>query len=183
MRPAIFLDRDGTINEEVHYLSHPDQVRLISGAAEAITVLRAAGYLIVVITNQSGLSRRFFTQETLDKIHARLRHELARDDAWLNGIYVCPHHPDDGCDCRKPGSRLFQEAAHDHGIDLTRSLMIGDRATDLLSARNLNMRGILVRTGYGASQLESVMGWTDFQPAYVADDLLDAARWLLTGHR
>jgi D-glycero-D-manno-heptose 1,7-bisphosphate phosphatase len=183
MRTAIFLDRDGTINEEVHYLSHPDQLRLISGAAEAIKQLRAAGYLIVVITNQSGLTRKYFTQETLDEIHARLRSELARHDAWLDGIYYCPHHPDDGCDCRKPGSRLFQQAADDHDIDLTPSVMIGDKDTDVLAARNLNMRGILVRTGFGASQLDAVMGWNDFQPSYIADDLLDAANWLLAAHQ
>ena len=182
MRPAIFLDRDGTINEEVHYLSHPDQLRLISGAAAAIKQLRAAGYLIVVITNQSGLSRRYFTPETLDEIHARLRAELAHHDAWLDGIYICPHHPDDGCVCRKPGPRLFQQAAQDHDINLTRSVMIGDKDTDVLAARNLNMRGILVRTGFGVSQLDTVKRWSDFQPSYIADDLLDAANWLLATH-
>ena len=179
MRSAIFLDRDGTINEEVHYLSHPDQVRLIPGSAEAIRKLRAAGHAIVVVTNQSGLKRKYFTQDTLDKIHARLSAELAQHGAWLDGIYVCPHHPDDGCECRKPGARLYEQAAREHDIDLARSVMIGDKDTDVLAARNHNMRAILVRTGYGANHVEAISRWKDYQPAYVADDLLDAARWLL----
>lgn len=179
MQPAIFLDRDGTINEEVHYLSHPDQVRLIAGAAEAIRELRAAGHAIVVVTNQSGLTRNYFSRQTLDEIHARLRAELAQHGAWLDGIYVCPHHPDDGCECRKPGSRLYEQAAHEHNLDLPRSVMIGDKDSDVLAARNLNMRGILVRTGYGSNHVEAISRWSDFQPAYIADDLLDAARWLL----
>ena len=179
MRPAIFLDRDGTINEEVHYLSHPDQVRLIAGSAEAIRELRAAGHAIVVVTNQSGLTRKYFNQETLDQIHARLRAELAQHDAWLDDIYVCPHHPDDGCECRKPGSQLYERAAREHQIDLAHSVMIGDKDTDVLAARKLNMRGILVRTGYGANQIDAISRWSDYQPAYIADDLLDAARWLL----
>jgi histidinol-phosphate phosphatase family protein len=181
MRTAIFLDRDGTINEEVHYLNHPDQLRLICGAAEAIKLLRAAGFMIVVVTNQSGVARGYFTPATLDDIHRRLRVALAREGAWLDGIYVCPHHPDDGCDCRKPGSRLFQMAASEHDIDLNRSVIIGDKYTDVLAGQSLSMRGILVRTGFGASQLESSACWTDFQPTYIADDLLDAARWLLAG--
>lgn len=179
MRTAIFLDRDGTINEEVHYLSHPDQLHLINGAAEAINQLHAAGHLVFVVTNQSGLTRQYFTRRTLDEIHARLRSELAKHEAWLDGIYICPHHPEDGCECRKPRAKLFEQAAREHAIDLAHSVMIGDKDTDVLAARNLNMRGILVRTGFGAGQLETIKGWSDYQPAYIADDLLAAAQWLL----
>src|SRR5713226_7491643 len=101
MRPTIFLDRDGTINIEVNYLKSPDELRLIDGAAEAINHLRAAGYAIIVVTNQSGIARRFMTSETLEAIHQKLRDELAARGAHVDGIYACPHHPDDGCECRK----------------------------------------------------------------------------------
>lgn len=179
MRPAVFLDRDGTLNVEVVYLRSPDQVRLIDGVPQALNALRDAGYALIVITNQSGLARGYFDAATLDAIHARLTGALAVQGARVDGIYVCPHHPDDNCECRKPRSRLFQRAAREHDIDLSRSLMIGDKDTDLLAARNLGMPSILVRTGYGIEQLPSVAAWSDYQPAYIADDLGDAARWLL----
>ncbi len=183
MRPTIFLDRDGTINVEVNYLKSPDELRLIDGAAEAINHLRAAGYTIIVVTNQSGVARRYMTSETLEAIHQKLRAELAVHGARVDGIYACPHHPDDGCECRKPRSALFLQAAREHNLDLRRALMIGDKDTDILAAKNLNMPSILVRTGYGAEQIASIMQRSDYRPSYVADDLRDAARWLLADSR
>ncbi|MEP7200547.1 MAG: D-glycero-beta-D-manno-heptose 1,7-bisphosphate 7-phosphatase [Chloroflexota bacterium] len=183
MRPAIFLDRDGTINVEVHYLKHPDELRLIDGAADAIVQLRAAGFAIIVVTNQSGIARGYFSIDTLDAIHEKLRAELAAHGATLDGIYACHHHPADGCDCRKPQSSLYLQAAREHGLDLSRSVMIGDKDTDLLAAKNLSMPSILVRTGFGIEQLETIAQWANYQPAYIADDLLDAARWLMADGR
>lgn len=180
MRPAVFLDRDGTLNVEVVYLRSPEQVRLIDGVPQALNALREAGYALVVITNQSGVARGYFDVQTLDAIHARLTGALAAQGASVDGIYVCPHHPDDNCECRKPRSQLYRRAAREHDIDLSRSLMIGDKDTDLLAAKNLGMRSILVRTGYGLEQLATVAAWPDYQPAYIADDLGDAARWLLS---
>ena len=179
MQPAVFLDRDGTVNVEVNYLSSPDQLRLIPGAAEAIARLRAAGFAVIVVTNQSGIARRFFTLETLDAIHQKLHDELARCGASLDAIYACTHHPDENCACRKPRGDLYLRAAFEHDIDLGRSLMIGDKDTDLLAARNLNMPSILVRTGFGADQLSAVAQWSDYRPLYIADDLSDATDWVL----
>lgn len=180
MRPAIFLDRDGTLNVEVHYLRSPDEVRLIPGVPEALIALRAAGYALIVITNQSGVARGYFTPETLDAVHMRLRGCLAARGAVVDGIYACPHHPNDACACRKPGSALYLQAAREHDLDLSHSLMIGDKDTDLLAAKNLGMPSILVRTGYGQEQLTAIASWRDYAPSYIAADLADAARWLLS---
>ncbi len=179
MQPAIFLDRDGTVNVEVNYLKSPDELRLIPGVAESIGRLRTGGYAVIVITNQSGIARRYFSLETLDAIHQRLHDELARRGTCVDAIYACTHHPDENCDCRKPRSSLYLRAAREHQIDLGRSLMIGDKDTDLLAARNLNMPSILVRTGFGAAQVAAVTQWTDYQPVYIADDLADATNWIL----
>ena len=180
LRPAVFLDRDGTINVEVNYLRSPDELRLIEGAAESIQQLRAAGFLVIVITNQSGIARGFFTHETLDAIHRRLCEQLAAHGAAVDAIYVCTHHPDDHCDCRKPGSSLYLQAAREHGIDLGRSLMIGDKDTDLLAAKQLHMPSVLVKTGFGLQQVAAVAHWTDYQPVYIADDLRAATGWVLS---
>ncbi len=183
MRPAIFLDRDGTINLEVNYLSSPDRLRLIDGAAEAINHFRAAGYVIIVVTNQSGVARGYFSAQTLEAIHEQLHAQLARHGARVDGVYTCPHHPDEACDCRKPNTRLFLQAAREHNIDLSKSFVIGDKETDILAAKNLNIPGILVRTGFGAEHSTRIAQWHGYQPAYVADDLLDAAQWLLNNFR
>jgi D-glycero-D-manno-heptose 1,7-bisphosphate phosphatase len=180
--PAIFLDRDGTINEEVHYLSDPAHLRLIPGAAAAIRRLRAAGYPVVVITNQSGIARGYFTMDTLSAIHARLRACLADEGTTIDGLYLCPHHPDDDCACRKPRSLLYRKAARELDLDLGRSVMVGDKETDLLAGKNLAMDSILVRTGFGAGHVAEVEQWLDYHPAYIAADLADAADWVLV-HR
>jgi D,D-heptose 1,7-bisphosphate phosphatase len=179
MRPAVFLDRDGTINVEVNYLSSPEQMQLIDGVPAAIQRLRDAGFAVIVITNQSGVARGYFTAETLGAIHRRLHAELAAAGTQVDGIYLCPHHPDDQCDCRKPKSGLFLQAAREHDLDLRASLMIGDAESDLLAAKNLQMPSILVRTGHGASRLARIATWADYQPHYIADDLRDAVNWLL----
>ena len=180
--PAIFLDRDGTINEEVHYLSDPAHLRLIPGAADAIHQLRAAGYPVVILTNQSGIARGYFTLDTLNAIHARLRECLREQGTVIDGLYVGMHHPDENCECRKPRSLLYQQAARDLNLDLARSFMIGDKDTDLLAGKNLGMESILVRTGFGQEQVAEVERWHDYRPAYIAANLPDAATWILA-HR
>ncbi|MBI1802289.1 MAG: HAD family hydrolase [Chloroflexi bacterium] len=177
--PAVFLDRDGTMNVEVNDLRTPDGLQLIAGAAEAIARLKAAGYAVVVVTNQSGVARGYMTLTTLDAIHRRLAEELARHGTAVDGIYTCVHHPDENCPCRKPRTSLFHQAAQVHDIDFTQSVMIGDKDTDLLAAMNLQMPAILVRTGFGHEQLKTIATWTHFQPIYIADDIRDAADWWL----
>lgn len=151
MRPCIFFDRDGTLIEERNYLSDPSQVALIPGAAEAVRLARQAGYLAVVLTNQSGVGRGLFTMKDVEAVHRQLQELLAEGGAKLDAIYICPHAPEEGCACRKPLPGLAVQAAGDLGIDLRASWMIGDKAADLELAAAAGMRGALVLTGYGAS--------------------------------
>jgi D-glycero-D-manno-heptose 1,7-bisphosphate phosphatase len=161
-RSAIFLDRDGTLIEDVPYLTDPARVRLFPGAAEALRQARAAGWACVVVSNQSAIGRGLLAEEQLQEIHATLVRKLAEEDAALDGIYFCPHapvssdktlieHPD-----RKPGPGMLERAARELGLDLERSWIIGDQLSDMLAGRNAGCRGgILVRTGQDVGGLES----------------------------
>jgi histidinol-phosphate phosphatase family protein len=146
-RPAVFLDRDGTIIHDERYLSDPEQVVAVAGAAAAITRLRAAGYAIVVVTNQSGLARGYFTPAQYETVRERTAAVFAAAGAVLDATYMCPHHPGftGPCDCRKPGIGLYTRAARDLRLDLSRSVLIGDRWSDIAAAPELGARGILVR--------------------------------------
>ncbi len=182
---AVFLDRDGTINEEVNYLSHPDQLRLIGGAAEAIKRLNGAGFKTVVITNQAGIARGYFSEATLQQIHRELDKMLRAQEAHLDAIYYCPHHPTAGigvykinCNCRKPKPGLLEQSARELNLDLRQSFIVGDKPADLQAGDAVGCRTILVRTGYGRES-EKEMADGEFQPEYVADDLLAAAQWIL----
>lgn len=170
MKPCMFFDRDGTLIEERHYLSEPAQVALIPGAAEAVRMAAEAGYLAVVITNQSGVGRGMFPLEAVEAVHRRMTELLAEEGARLDGIYVCPHAPEDDCRCRKPRTGLVELAARELGIDLRRSWMIGDKAADLELAVNAGMRGVLVMTGYGESIAlgEAGGGWLTVPDARAA---------------
>lgn len=155
-RSAVFLDRDGTLIEEVNYLARPDQVKLIPGAAEAVRRLNEMGVLVVVVTNQAGVARGYFPESRVAEVHAHLSALLARHGARIDAYYHCPHHPTAGigryrvdCDCRKPKPGLLLTAAHDLGIDLSRSWMIGDKPCDAEAGRAAGCRTVLVRTGHG----------------------------------
>lgn len=154
-RRAVFLDRDGTIIDDPGFLHEPGKVRLLPGAAEAIARLNRSGWLVVTITNQSGIARGMYDATAYAAVQRRLAELLAARDARLDGAYFCPHHPEISgpCECRKPGVRLFREAATALGIDLRRSYWIGDRLSDVAPARGLAGpdRGILVATGHGAA--------------------------------
>jgi D-glycero-D-manno-heptose 1,7-bisphosphate phosphatase len=149
-RRFVLLDRDGTIIVEKDYLSDPDDVELVAGAAEALRRLASLGLGLVVVTNQSGIGRGYFDMAQLDRIHGRLREQLAREGVRLDGIYSCPHHPDAGCGCRKPGTGLVERAAAIHGFDPRASFVVGDLASDLGLGRALGATTLLVRTGHGA---------------------------------
>jgi len=167
----ILLDRDGTVIEEKNYLRDPAGVALLPGAVEGMRLLRDAGFGLVLITNQSGIGRGYFTLEDLDRVHERLRELLIEVGISLDGIYICPHAPEQECECRKPKPKLALDAARDLGFDLTRSWMIGDKAADVGLARNCGAGAVLVRTGYGAeAEAEGV------KPEIFADNLLDAAQ-------
>lgn len=183
-RPAIFLDRDGTINEDVAYLIRPEQFKLIPGAAEAIRLLSGAGYRIAVVTNQPVIARGDCTAEQLTRIHDCMEMALSREVAFIDGIFYCPHHPDKGfegerlelkldCDCRKPGGGMVRKAVRELNLDLSESWLIGDRTGDIQTAHNCGVRSVLLRTGIGGRDQRY-----EATPDYVFDDLLAAARFI-----
>jgi len=168
-RRFVVLDCDGTIIEEREYLSEPEQVKLISGVAAALRELQKMRFGLVVITNQSGIGRGFFDQAQLERIHQRLEQLLENEGVHLDGLYVCPHTPDDDCACRKPKLGLLQKAADDLGFNMASSIVIGDNASDIEMGRMAGALTFLVRTGYGA-QFEN-----EVAADYVVDDLAAAA--------
>lgn len=172
LKPAVFLDRDGTIARDVPYCPGPEQFELLPGVVRAIRILNQRGITAVVITNQSGIARGYFTPDDLARIHHKLHLELAQGNAHLDGIYYCPHHPDDGCLCRKPKPGLFMQAAHELSIDLSRSFMIGDQPKDIEAGKNAGCRTVLIST---ARPQEN-----DMVPDYTAFDILDAVNWVVS---
>jgi D-glycero-D-manno-heptose 1,7-bisphosphate phosphatase len=179
---GIFLDRDGTINDEVDFLTNPDELHLIDGSAEAIAEANKLGCKVVVITNQSGVARGFLTEQRLKSIHEALETSLQRHNARVDAIYYCPHHPTLGnapyrkdCDCRKPKTGMLDRAAKKFGIDLKESFVIGDRLLDMQTAQAAGATSILVLTGYGREELE-LCRIHGIQIDHVAADLREAMR-------
>jgi len=185
-RPAVFLDRDGTVIREADYLRSAAQVRLLPHAAEAIRRLNEAGLAVVVTTNQSGIARGLLTEADLEQIHDALRRRLARRGAMADAIYFCPHHPEAGkppyrrrCQCRKPAPGMLLRAARDLNLDLPRSFSVGDSERDLAAGRKVGARAVLVRTGYGRKTEAAGTAGAD----YVARDLREAVEWILRQRR
>jgi D-glycero-D-manno-heptose 1,7-bisphosphate phosphatase len=183
--PAVFLDRDGTINEDIGYVSSPAELVLYPFAAEAIRLFNDADLKTVVVTNQSGIARGFYSEETLVAIHQRLIKELEQQGAVVNAVYYCPHHPVAGsqpyrmvCECRKPKPAMLQQAARELDIDLSRSWVIGDKASDINLASATGARSALVLTGYGSTTLAQPERWP-CKPDLIANDLLEAAQQIL----
>lgn len=175
---AVFLDRDGTINEEVSYLSEVEQVKILPNSAKAIKLLNEHDFKTIIITNQSGVARGYFTSQMLEDINDHLKNELLREGAVIDAIYYCPHHPDDGCDCRKPASGLIEKAAYDFDIDLTSSYIVGDKLIDLETGERVGCRTVLVLTGYGHDEAKKI-GKSNIRPEHVAQDLYYAVLWIL----
>ncbi len=179
LRPAVFLDRDGTIAEEVGYLNHLSRFRVFPFVAAAVRRFNEAGLPVVVITNQSGVGRGYFPESLVHAVHQQMKQQLAAGGARVDAIYYCPHTSADDCNCRKPKTGMFDRAAQEHGIDLKRSFVVGDRYGDVQLARNASARSILVRTGYGEGELAWHAAKWPSQPDFVAQDLSDAADWIL----
>ena len=171
-RRFVLLDRDGTLNVERHYLSDPDQLELYPGVGEALARLQALDYGLVVVTNQSGVARGYFDLETLSRIHDRLRQLLGAFGVTIDGIYLCPHGPDEDCRCRKPLPGMVEQAMAELGFDPKRAIMVGDKAVDVELAHGVGAVGILVRTGHGVKNEDKCT------PELVADDLPAAAAWI-----
>jgi D-glycero-D-manno-heptose 1,7-bisphosphate phosphatase len=180
MKRAVFLDRDGTINREVDFLSDPDEVELLPGAAEAIARLNKERWLVIVVTNQSGVGRGYFTEEAVRKVNQRLQTLLASDGALIDAIYYCPHHPDAGCDCRKPATGLLRQAVNDFDIDLGHSFVAGDKVSDVEMGHRAGCKTILVLTGYGKVVQSKVDG---AEVDFVAPDLQAAVNLILEEER
>jgi len=176
LRRAVFLDRDGTICEEMGYVNHIDRLRIFPYAAESIRHLNEAEIPVVVVTNQSGIARNIFPESLVHQIHKKMIAELASGGAWIDAIYFCPHKKDDACDCCKPAPGLLQRAAREHGLDLAASWVIGDRYADVEMAHRTGGRGILVMTGYGRGEYELHRETWPRQPDALADNLRDAVR-------
>lgn len=186
MQPAVFLDRDGTINEQMGYINHISRFVMLPRAAAAIRLLNERKIPVVVVSNQSGLARGYFPESLLKKVHARMNEELAGSGAHVDGVYYCPHHPEAkeerfrlACDCRKPRAGLFLKAAAELGLDPARSYVVGDRWSDLKAAAAVRAKGVLVLTGYGRGDYEYIGPGQQVQPAYVAEDLYAAVQWIL----
>jgi D-glycero-D-manno-heptose 1,7-bisphosphate phosphatase len=183
---AVFLDRDGTVNEEVGYVNHVERFTLLPRVGEAIRLLNQNDLKTVVITNQSGVARGYFPESLVPLVHQKMQELLKKDGAHLDGIYYCPHHPDVGappyrqkCRCRKPEPGLIEEAVKDLDLDLRSSYMIGDRGVDIEFAHRVGAKGILVLTGYGKGEWEYWGRQWKESPEYVAQDLFEAVRWIL----
>jgi len=178
MKWAVFVDRDGTVNEEVEYLNDPAELRLIPGAPAAIRLLNQAQVPAILVTNQSGIGRGYFSAGRMREVHQELGKQLAAHGAHLDAIYYCPHHPDEGCNCRKPRPGMLKQAAEEYRIDLQRSFVVGDKVSDLDAGRRAGCRTVLVLTGHGMGARQAFKG-CNFQPDYIGKDLLDAVKWIL----
>ena len=187
MLRAVFLDRDGTLSEEMGYVNHIDRFHLYPWSAAGIRKLNDARLPVVVITNQSGVARGYFPETLVHEVHAKMRSELAAAaGARIDAIYYCPHHPDAGsgqyrqkCECRKPGIGMLTQASRDLGLDLAYCYVVGDRYLDLKTAFRARAKAILVKSGYGKGEHLYLRDTWDRQPDHVAEDLSDAVDFIL----
>jgi D-glycero-D-manno-heptose 1,7-bisphosphate phosphatase len=186
-RGAVFLDRDGTLIEEVGYLDRLERVELYPWTIDAIRVLNRVGLRVVLVSNQSGVARGFFSEEVVDEVHRHMAALLEAGGARIDAYYYCPHHPDgkvDGyairCDCRKPNPGLVERAVRELGVDPARSFVVGDRWLDVALAQRVGARGVLVRTGYGAT--EEAKPPAGLTADATADNLAGAVAWILKNH-
>lgn len=171
-KAAVFLDRDGTLIEEVNFLSRVEDLRVFPYTREAIRSLKDAGFLIVVVTNQSGIGRGIYDADAMHAIHSEMQTQL---DRMIDAFYFCPHLPCDGCSCRKPGLGMIESAIADHPIELTSSWMVGDKRIDVETGHKAGMKSAMVMTGYGRAHSETLQQ----QPEVIAEDLLEVVRAIL----
>ena len=176
---AVFIDRDGTINIDVHYLDDPDRFEMYPGVGKGVKRLKESEFKIIVITNQSGIARGYLTEQQLLCIHKRMITSFLQYDVTLDGIYYCPHHPDDHCNCRKPNTGLFEKAIIEHNIDVKSSYMLGDKILDVRAGKNTGVTTLLVPAPYMREDFMSKKIELEYNPDYIADDFMDAVEWIL----
>ncbi len=181
-RRALFVDRDGTLNPDPGYLKDPARLELFRGVGDALRLVHDHGELVVCVTNQSGVERGFYTAEDVGRIHARLNELLAREKTRVDAFYFCPHHPDRGCACRKPGTQLFERAREELGLDLARSAIVGDRWLDIEAGRRLGLLTALVKNPGHEQAVERELAEHGCQPDLTAHSFAGAvARVLARG--
>jgi D-glycero-D-manno-heptose 1,7-bisphosphate phosphatase len=185
-RPAIFMDRDGTLSHEVGYVNHPTRFRLYPWSVDAVRAVNKAGWLAVVVTNQAGVARGYFSESVFEEVQQRLREAVEAGGARFDALYACLHHPSVGsplyrldCDCRKPRPGMLRRAEAELGADLERSWVVGDRHGDLQLAWNVGARGALVKSGYGLGELTYLAPTWPRPPDLVAENLLEAVERIL----
>lgn len=179
---AVFLDRDGTIIEDLDYLNSPKQIKFIPGAIEAIKKLTSAGYKIIIISNQSAVARGLLTEDMLQTIDKIIHKTVLHGGGHIDGSYYCPHHPEHGiypykqeCECRKPHSGLIKRAAREHALDLSASFLVGDKVSDIETGKRVGIKTVFVLTGHGREE-QSLLKEA---PEQVANDLPEAVKWIL----
>jgi len=185
-KPAVFIDRDGTINEQMGYVNHLSRFRILPRVPQAIRMLNRHGFLVVVVSNQSGVARGYYSLDLVKTLHHLLVTRIREKKGTIDGIFFCPHHPAGSvpefsrdCDCRKPKTGLIEQARKSFEIDLQRSFVVGDMCTDMELAQRAGVPGVMVKTGYGLGEIEYVLPRKTAKPAHLAEDLLDAVRWIL----
>jgi D-glycero-D-manno-heptose 1,7-bisphosphate phosphatase len=187
VKPAVFLDRDGTVIEEVGYLNRLDRIAFFPWSVDAIRVLNHAGFLVVIVTNQAGVARGYFDETLVREAHALIDRRVQDGGARIDAYYYCPHHPDgaveayrETCDCRKPKPGMIHRAAREHDIDIARSFVVGDRWLDVRMGQAAGAKTVLVRTGYGLEEEAQPDGTV---ADAVADTLMDASAWIIQRHK
>ncbi|MFH1351800.1 MAG: HAD family hydrolase [Pseudomonadota bacterium] len=185
-KPAVFMDRDGTINEQMGYINHLSRVVILPGVPEAVRLLNQNGFHAIVVSNQSGVGRGYFPIGLVHEVHSLITTFLNERGAIIDGIFFCPHYPQGKvpeysgeCDCRKPNRGLIDQACHAFQIDMSRSFVVGDRYTDIELAHRCNLKGIMVKTGYGLGDMQYILPQGNIKPSYIARDLLDAVKWIV----
>jgi D-glycero-D-manno-heptose 1,7-bisphosphate phosphatase len=189
-KPAVFLDRDGTINEQMGYVNHLSRFIILSGVVEGIRLLNHHGFHAVVVSNQSGVARGYFPVDLVHEIHDFMKDHFRKNRATVDGIFFCPHHPNGTvpeysvqCNCRKPKIGLIEQACRSMDIDLSNSYVIGDRCEDIELAHRARVKGILVKTGYGLGEIDHVLPYRAVKPAYIGEDLFHAVQWIIDEER
>ncbi|HBO89300.1 MAG TPA: D,D-heptose 1,7-bisphosphate phosphatase [Acidobacteria bacterium] len=184
LAPTVFLDRDGTLIEEVGYLSHLDRIALYPWSIESVKLLNRAGFKVVVVTNQAGVARGLFDEDFIDEAHRFLDQKFSDGGATIDKFYYCPHHPEASveayrseCDCRKPKAGMLWKAAQELQLELSHSFVIGDRLSDLRLGPAVGAKSVLVRTGYGETTARELTD--DVEVAYTAQELMTAVAWIL----
>ncbi len=176
---AVFVDRDGTLNADVSYLSSPGALEVFPQVPEAVCRLNRSGLKVILVTNQSGIARGLLSLEDLEAIHARLQAIFTRSRAWLDDVLFCPHHPDDGCRCRKPGPGMIEHATACHAIDVSKSYVVGDQSHDVELAHRVGAKGILVMTGPRSRASLAICHTKRVVVDCVAPCFADAVSWIL----